>query len=174
MHHQRQWSIYLGVGHDDPSSPTLSHFHFVYKEPGLFTTSPLAPHRVSVLAYSWALHTQSLAPGTTLSRISITPAGSSERLAHCAGQPVSRDLISGLELGCVCVTLSCSQGFPLPSPHPGFTSGIGPARHNRSQGDSKVWWMDRELRSGRALGREPKAVFMRRKRLFPGASIMQL
>lgn len=38
----------------------------------------------------------------------------------------------------VCVTLSCSQGFPLPSPHPGFTSGIGPVLHNRSQGDSKV------------------------------------
>ena len=34
--------------------------------------------------------------------------------------------------------------------------------------------MDKEPGSGTALGQEPKAVFMRRKRLFPGASITLL
>lgn len=35
--------------------------------------------------------------------------------------------------------------------------------------------MDREwLWSGRAAGQQPRAVFIRRKRLFPGANIMQL
>lgn len=35
------------------------------------------------------------------SSLSITPTGSSERLAHCAAQPASREFISRLELGCV-------------------------------------------------------------------------
>lgn len=73
----------------------------------------------------------------TLSGLPTALPGSLEILAHHTSQSVSKEFTRGAENG-MCVTLSCSQGLPLPSPHPEFTSGVGPVLHNRSPGDSKV------------------------------------
>lgn len=143
MHCQSQWSVYLGVGHVDPSNPPLNHFYLAYKEPGLFTRSPQSLHKVSVLSYPWALHsakgveTPSLALVVTLSRIFHQTHWVIGKACSLCRRVSFQGIHQQAGTG-VCVTLSCSQGFPLPSPHPGFTSGIRPVLHNRGQGDSKV------------------------------------
>lgn len=143
MHCRSQWSIYLGVGHAEISNPTLSHFHLAYKKPGFFTMSPQALHG-SLFCPTPGHYIHGRGSGNN----NLSSGGDLIKTFHhthwvigkaCSlCRPASFQRIYQQAGTGVCVTLSCSQGFPLPSLHPRFTSGIGPVLHNLSQGDSKV------------------------------------
>lgn len=143
-----------GSRSEDPSNLSNSPLETTYTPKGrtfhclslsqTWTHTFLTPtsSRVSILSSAWQAHGAEKGCQAGLCGSDLIKTFPSHSLGHWKSllilQTADFQGIRSRGWNWVCVTLSCSQGFPLPSPHPKFTSGIGPDLCNRSQCDSKV------------------------------------